>query len=172
MVIAVPNATGEHINHAPLFLPHLHSFTKKSIETLLNKNGYEVVVDNSVASDIIVAARKVENPQPKITSSPDYFEIALARLKKGFATNLLRKGRICQLHWGRHQDQDHSQIISDSTEGIIPRVLWYLSKKFVHMKIMVLKRFVPGCTMLVTCGENKESSFEIQFHDKILLLIK
>lgn len=172
VIVAVPNATGEHINHGPLFLPHLHSFTKESLEILLYKNGYEIIADNSVTSDVIFAAQKVQNSQLKFTSGADYFALALARLKKGFAANLLKKDKIYRLYWGWAQGQDYSQIISENIEGIIPKILWYIDQKIAYFKARILKHFASGCTMLVTHGENKESIFEIQFQDTIRLLIK
>lgn len=172
IILAVPNADGEHINHGPLFLPHLHSFTKGSLEILLHKNGYEVIADNSVMSDVILAARKVHNPQLKFTSNRDYLALALARLKKGFAVDLLQKNRIYRLYWGWAQGQDHVQVISENTNRVVSNFLWYISQKIVYIKTRFLKRFASGCTMLVTYAENKENIFEIQFQDTIKLLIK
>ncbi len=173
LILALPNALGEHINNGPLFLPHLHSFTKESLEILLNKNGYQIVINSSPENfNTIFAAQKVQNPQPRLKPEGDYLGAALARLRKGLAIDQIKINKLYWLYWGWGQDQDQAKLLSESSGGLFPKVSWYLAKKIAFIKAGLFKRFASGCTMLVANGESQGNVLEIQFDKNIKVFVK
>lgn len=54
LILAVPNQLTEPIENIQLFLPHMHSFTPRSLVTLAGRCGYRLVADKSTNSEILM----------------------------------------------------------------------------------------------------------------------
>lgn len=172
LILALPNAEGEHINLSLLYLLHLHSFTKESLEMLLNKNGYEVIVDNSPDdSNTIIAARKTQSPRPRFKTRGDYFDSVLKRIRKGLALDELKKTVWYALYWEQAPERDMAKV-KELGSGFWPKVDWYFKNKIAFIRSRLLKRFTSGYTMLVFPEMIDSQGFEIRFPDKITLLTK
>ncbi len=183
LILALPNADGEHINYALLYLVHLHSFTKESLEMILNKNGYEILIDNSPDnSNTIIAAQKTRNPKLKFKLKNDYFDLVSRRIRKGLAMDEMRRPVWYALYWEQGFERDTARA-TELGLFFLPRVRWFFKDKIAFVRSRFFKRFTPGYTMLVSPAgpepvysefvESVEGNiFEIRFPDKITFLIK
>lgn len=173
LILSLPNSDGEHINYALLYLVHLHSFTKESLELLLNKNGYEIVEDNSPDnSNIIIAARKTRNPQAKFQIKQGYFDSVSKRIIKGLALERMKEGELNKLYWEQGSEIDKAKLLPVYSSQFLQKIDWYFKNKIAYIKSRLLKRFTSGYTMFVAPVKTKGESFEIIFPDKIKFLIK
>ncbi len=171
-ILSLPNAMGEHINYGLFYLVHLHSFTKESLELLLNRHGYEMVADNSAYDDnTIIAARKVQNPQPKLSRSKDYPAQFLKKIQKGMSIDSLGS-RLQELYWEENYDYDFSAAKIAYGNDILAKVIWNIEKAIAFINIKH-RRFTVGYKMLlkkIQSGTNLP--IEIRFPDSIKLLMK
>lgn len=168
LFLSVPDAAGEHINYVLFYLVHLHSFTKESLEFLLNRNGYEIVADNSPDSaNMIVAARKTAAPQPRFRLGDRYFNGFMERVKNGLALDEIGDNRLYRLDWRQEPDRPDSR----SWKAAKP-LNWKLSKLVASAKAL-FGRFSPGYSMLIRAtGPNNEAPLEVKFRDDIRFLVK
>lgn len=172
LILSLPNAEGEHINYALLYLVHLHSFTKESLEKLLNKNGYEIIIDNSPDnSNTIIAAKKTKNPIPKLKMNKNYPDLFSRRIAKGLALNEIKKPVWHTLYWEQGPERDRAEI-KEFGLGFLAKFNWFLRNKVAFIRSRFLKRFAPGYTMLVFPQSSQSDIFEIKFPQKITFLIK
>ena len=175
LILALPNSDGEHINYVLLYLVHLHSFTKESLEMLLNKSGYEIVADNSPDnSNTIIAARKTHSPKPRFKAKRDYFDSVPRRIRKGLAMDEMKRPVWYALCWEQGLERDMAKAI-ELGRGLWPRARWFFKDKIAFIRSRFFKRFTLGYTMLVSpaCPEPVEGNiFEIRFPGKITFLIK
>ena len=173
LILSLPNADGEHINYILLYLVHLHSFTKESLEGLLNKYGYEIIADNSPDdSNTIIAAQKKSAPQPKLKIKQDYFDSVSKRIIKGLALDQMSKKKAWYaLYWEQGAERDKAKATKIGS-GFLPRVNWYFKNKVAFVRSRFLKRFTQGYTMLVSPEMTDDGNFEIRFPDKINFLVK
>ena len=172
LILALPNSVGEHINYALLYLVHLHSFTKGSLEALLNKSGYEIMADNSPDdSNTIIAARKTDNPKPRFETGRDHFDLVSKRVRRGLALDEMRRPVWHALRWEQGPERDKAKA-TELGSGFLPRVNWYFKNKAAFVRSRLLKRFTPGYTMLVSPETAEKDIFEIRFSRKITFLIK
>lgn len=173
LILSLPNADGEHINYALFYLVHLHSFTKESLELLLNKNGYEIIADNSPDdSNTIIAARKTPNPRPQFKIKQNYYDLVLRRISKGLSLNKMVKPVLYELYWEQGVERDRAEITEVGSGGVLQKVNWYFRNKIAYIRSRFFKRFTSGYTMLVSPETSDSGGFEIRFPDKITLLIK
>lgn len=173
LVLSLPNADGEHINYSLFYLVHLHSFTKESLEILLNKNGYEIVADDSPDdSNIIIAARKTHSPKSMFKAKQDYFESVSRRIIKGLALGQMSKKNVrYSLYWEQTSERDSAET-TELGSGFLPKSLWHLRNMFVFVRSRFFRRFTSGYTMLVFPQNDDNDVFKIRFTDKIIFLVK
>lgn len=86
LVLALPNNAGEPTMGVLMFLPHLHSFTRKGLAWLLDEAGYTVLEDRSGDKDLCLIARKTETTERKchkVRHWQDCFWAGEHKLRKG-----------------------------------------------------------------------------------------
>jgi len=179
LVLALPNAVGEHILYGPLFLPHLHAFTKESLEQLLNRHGYQIEVDRSPDdSNTIVGARKLKQPQCRYPRGSDYVGVALDRLRKACCTESVQPGRTARIYWEqRPNHHDISLLLPERRSEAVARLAWLFDSQLAWLKTRLFRSFAAGHTMLVRGLESRYTDpsaapFEIQFGQEVMLLVK
>lgn len=201
LVLSLPNVIGEHSGMVTFFFSHLHSFTKESIERLLNKHGYQLTHDSSPDdSNIIIAAQKVEKPVATLALKSDYKAIAVNKLYKGLALSQFSEPGRYQVYWeSLRSGFDMSRITTSSRLATIKWQIKNLLKRSkkrliaIFPAIKYIKRSARnssigkslatatalprGYTMDVATlkyryTDPKEIPFEIQFSGPIKVLIK
>lgn len=178
-ILSLPNGEGEHINYALLLLVHLHSFTKESLELLLNKHGYEVVADESPdPTNLIFGLRKSGAPRAHFKRRTDYRERAIRRIKQGLQTDSVAGPGLSKLEWEQRTDMiDTARVLPGHSNAALERAAWAARRGAALLKTRVLRRFTANYTMLVRPLERRltspESSvFELQFGDSLQVLVK
>lgn len=173
LIIAVPD--GENMELPSIFwLPHLHNYTRVSLERLLNKNGYAVIIDdNRFPDQIILAAKKVARPRPIFKPRSDYFALAVKTVTAPFAE--LDFGRRYRLCWRKK----HTGVFFRRALGgrFLDR-LWqplewfgrYLFAKLLGRFTYYRSAVVSGLKERLT--DPSEAPIEIQYDDKVKLLIR
>ena len=179
LLLSLPDAAGEHINYALFYLVHLHSFTKESLELLLNKNGYEIVADNSPdKTNIVIAAQKKPDPIPRFKLNQDYHSSFIKRIENGLALNEMGDSRFYNLHWEQKLDEQDSKILLKvKPNGFLGKIGWNLKKTSILAKARLLHRFSTGYSMLVKplpreSAYSEKTPIKIRFKDGIEFLIK
>lgn len=177
LIFALPNAEGEHVNFALLYLVHLHAFTKESLEVLFNRHGYEIVADASPdPTNIIVAARKVTHPQARYATGRDYRKEFVARFKKGFRIGEIADEEPYAIYWQQKTEEaDTSSLEVHLPSPALTRAWWHARKTVDFLKSRYLKRLTGGDRMLLR-NPGKDTTTdgpcEIRFKKEILFLIK
>lgn len=171
LILAIPNAEGEHINHRALYLPHLHAFTKESLEHLLNRCGYRVVQDASPdPTNIIIAAQKTATSSQKIFKyNVDYVTRARERLRTGLGSVVLRKG-MNLLEW--HQQFDGSDRVKTRALGVFGWPLWLFRQAVSYIRSRLFGRLAGSITMLVSPTLEEGDDISVRFPGVIKLLVK
>lgn len=172
LFLSLPNAAGEHINYALFYLVHLHSFTKESLEVLLNRNGYEIAFDNSPDNkNIVIAAKKVSRPEAKLKLSGDYLDKAKTRFKKGLGLEKIDSKDFYELSWAGEKEETDSASIKPTSV-----LNWNFNKVILSAKANIFHRFSLEYRMLASRADKKilsdDAPLEIQFKKDIKFLIK
>ncbi len=172
LVLALPNARGEHINYALFYLVHLHSFTKEGLEIILNRHGYQVVKDSSPdPTNIIVAAQKTADPKPIFPRQTDYLNQTRGRLSKTLGLAVIRPGTLYELNWWQELTASDPARIKPLGGGM-PAWQWKKTIAFLKRK---LGRYDTVYTFLLSAAGNDESAskaVKIFFKDKIGFMAK
>jgi SAM-dependent methyltransferase len=173
LVLAVPNADGEHINHTVFYLLHLHVFTKESLEALLNRFGYEVIEDASPnpANIILAAEKKSGLLAKKFAYREGYMYRANKRLIQGLGFEGMSEGENYCIVW--KQELDGSDAVKVRYLRAFESMLWPLYQVMWFIRSRVLKRISGDITMLVTPRhEQDRENVQIYFEDVVEVLIK
>lgn len=189
IILSMPNAVGEFSMGNLFFLPHLHSFTRKSLGNLLRKYGYKVL-DDSLTTDInlYLVAKKISDSSLGINfeENKNYFASTLEKFKKCLDLDKEYHYKIRRLWWDRRID-DGGQLRFFSN-GLIEMVHWPIAKninRFTHRGAIIksagrkrwLLRSRPIQSLLITDVEKSfvsasDSPIEIQFPGNIKLAYK
>lgn len=178
LIFALPNAEGEHINYALLYLVHLHSFTKESLEVLFNRHGYEIVADNSPdQTNIIVAAKKTAQPQARYKTNQDYKKKFTERFQKGFRLPDIADDKPYALYWEQlTEEADTAKIEKHFSISSATRFWWRVRKGVDFLKSRYLKRVTAGHRLLLRKPDETPSTdvsaCEIRFKKEIFFFIK
>lgn len=171
-IFALPNVAGEHINYTSLYWPHLHGFTKESLEILFNRYGYEVVIDGSTdIFNLCMAFKKTKNPKKMFTTRTDYFDEAKSRFSKGLQLDHITHNSH-KLIWEQTITERDTARIESFRGGVFT---WYISQVKAYIKSRIFKRLTPYYVMLVGRAKKRlstDDSVEIQFKKEIIFLIK
>ncbi len=93
LILSLPNVVGEHSGYNIFYLPHLHAFSKQAVEALLNKNGYEILIDHSPSDlNTIIGAVKRKNPKSIFRKDTEYQKFYIEKFQKELALNRLIGG--------------------------------------------------------------------------------
>lgn len=174
LILALPNVKGEHAGYLVFYLPHLHSFTKESLERLLNRVGYELVMDNSPDDgNIVIAARKVANPKSKLLLRSDYRAVTLAKIRKGLGLDQLTGNGLFQYHWLLGKEFDDALMSRKLPSVALEKARWYALKAVLATKA-ALKRYTSRHIFLVEPFDEPKTMFpiEIQYPEDIIFLTK
>ena len=175
-IFALPDVAGEHINYVSFYLPHLHGFTKESLEQLFNRHGYELVVDGSPdILNIIMAFRKTAQPKAKLTLRNDYESDARKRFKNGLALDQLTQETYFDLKWEQKVTEIDTAQAVPASGGPAAAIFWKVRQLVAYVKSRWFKRLTGYYILLVTPEAKKltsEETVEIQFNGPIQFLIK
>jgi len=155
LMFALPNADGEHILYALLYLLHLHSFTKESLEALFNRHGYEIVADNSPdPTNLIVAAKKVARPQAHYRSDKNHQQVFLERFRKGFRIDDIADALPYAVYWEQKTDSaDTASVEKHFRSSVLTTAWWFARKGIDYVKSRFLKRVTAGHRLLLRIPE-------------------
>lgn len=166
LIISVPRHEGEPSMGVLLFLPHLHSFTRASLERLAARFGYELVDDSRMhAKNVNLAFRKAD-----VAAMPARVDDAFERAIDKYVRTLdLRRRRFGtrRLWWNRRADQ--AGQVSMFGNGWLEAHHWnWLARRRGyenHRSVMItnLRRRFTSMS---------ESPLEIQFRGELTLLYK
>lgn len=175
LVVAVPNAAGEHILHALFFLLHLHSFTKEALDLLLVRHGYQLVADASPdMTHVLLAYQKVAAPQRRQFATTNYTTEVARRLHRMFNGVA---GEYKELLWDERRgeiDWAHPAV------GIRFGKAW-LARKYVNkIKRKLLGDRTRAYRMVIRephraargSDETLPNVYEFSFRKNIVLLVK
>ena len=175
-IFAVPNVTGEHMNYVTLYWPHLHGFTKESLETLFNHHGYEVVLDGSPdILNIILVLKRTKNPKEIFKKRNDYVVESRVRIRLAMGADTLSRG-LSQLLWDQKITERDNASIQKIGEGLfVGIIIWYLKQIIAWIKSRIFKRLSVQYSLLVLPVFEKITqydAFELQFKKTITFLTK
>jgi 2-polyprenyl-3-methyl-5-hydroxy-6-metoxy-1,4-benzoquinol methylase len=93
LIVAVPNQETEPAMSVFFFLPHLHSFSRASLEGVAARHGYSVVDDRHMhPKQVLLVFRKGGAPVPPSPPAPAAFDRAIERYAESFALSRLHVG--------------------------------------------------------------------------------
>ncbi len=171
-IFAIPDAYGEHINYLSLYWPHIHGFTKESLEKLFNRHGYEMIEDESPnILNIVMAFRKTKNPKSKIAHKNNYIEEARNRFVIGLGLDKISSIKLHTVKWEQTITEQDTVEISRIKGGLIR---WYIMQFVSFIKSKIFKRFTAYYVMLIRQSRkiSNNDCIEIQFEKDIMFLIK
>lgn len=174
LIFSMPNADGEHIQYALLYLLHLHSFTLESLEALFNRHGYEIVEDASPdRTNIIVAARKVAEPQARYRTGKDHRAEFVKRFRKGFRLDEAG-GKPYAIYWEQKPEEADTAIVEMHVSlPALTRFWWLMRKALDFVKSRGFKRVTAGHRLLLRTAEAPaDGTCEIRFDGGVLFYIK
>lgn len=184
----LPNFLGE-FSLSPLFyLPHLHSFTKRSLEVLLGTFGY-TLIDASFTTrrELCLLFKKINNkapPRPDVHGDYDYFDSALKKLQRYFRLPLGPKGNK-MLFWGLRNIDIGGRVpyygpgMARFQEILISRLAPLILRRKIAQELehhleskrsSILSFVIEPLTQRYT--SYLESPLEVQFEDNIKLYYK
>ncbi|MBP6885656.1 MAG: class I SAM-dependent methyltransferase [Candidatus Pacebacteria bacterium] len=169
-VLAVPDALGEHAGYQALYPPHLYSYTKYGIETLLMKHGYEVIEDVSPTFDnMILKMIRVDKPSRRFfTKDPRAFQGVLERFEQGLGFNQGEVVKRYGVFWLQPNRSPH-----DFTRIPMRGFQWRIQS--LYMKLLArIGRYRSDHAMYIGPAVKKYSNapFELQWDGPLRLLFK
>lgn len=175
MVIAVPNAANEPSMQSLMFLPHLQTYSKDSLERLFNINNYRLVDDSLTNNnEFVMIGRKENAPIQYEIKQRDYVQEATEKFKRGLALNRNYTAPERRFWWFRPLGMDKGG-----------QIRWYKNKFFNVLRTNILYRSIkwkygtslPLQSCLVKSLTRRyttmaESPIEIQFNGNMYLTYK
>lgn len=168
VLLALPGPD-EHAGYGLFYVPHLHVFTKESLELLLNRFGYELVGNASPDNaNMILAFKKVAVPEKKIPLRSDYRSVVFEKYCNGLGLTTLGDRGLFEYRWLVPNTRiDDAEMVATTQSG------WWLKRvvMFVRSKI---NRFTSAHHFLVQSLDKKmtDTPIEIQYPGNIQLLMK
>lgn len=150
LLFAMPNADGEHLQYAVLYLLHLHSFTKEALERLFNRHGYEIVEDASPdPTNIIIAARKVAQPKPRFATGRDHRAEFRRRFRRAFALDAVEGDGPYAVYWEQKPHETDLAKVERSGTPAMTAAWWHARKALDFVKSRWFDRFTAGHRLLL-----------------------
>lgn len=174
LIFAMPDLLHEPAIVTLFWLPHLHSYTRMTLERLFNTYGYEVVADNFSHRRLMMAAKKVKNPKPRYTAQFDQHEAA-ARLIDWFFLRQMDPERRYMVSWTSKKYQTGVRCVSAhrAIDGFFQSGEWvydFLATRLFHS--FRNRRSVVVSSLEKRITDPKDSYLEIQFDGDIELLVR
>ena len=171
LVLALPNAEAEPMVNTLFWLPHLHAFTKISLEKLLNKNGYELLFDDSKVSDeIIFFAKRSISPKTRLNSSGNYLEKYRKRFDDYFYMSALKDGAKYCFTWSPKTFHTSFQITSDSE--MIDRTRLFFERLYYFFSARLWGKFSNHRSFVYSKIASERVPLEVRYNGKIKLLVR
>lgn len=174
LILALPGGEGEHILFSALYLPHIHHFTRQSLDILLNRYGYEIVVDQSLdVSSVVIGARKVANPKPFFPARAGWEALMRARLERALRIDQMPAGEVCELYWEQaFNDPDRSSLTVIGPQSMRIDWSWKIRSLVAYVKSRYLRRFKPGYRYRVRRAPEEADPLEFHFRGPIRLMLR
>ncbi len=146
LILAMPNGFTEHSMYQTMYVPHLHSFTPESLETLLNQFGYQVRMCNTEhATSVILGAIKKSNPEPTLSKKEHYAKAGIDRLSDALKVTQVAEGDLYELYWEQKpEDTNYSSFSLVHIPRIFFMIAWTVRTWYWHIKTRAFKRFRSG----------------------------
>ena len=186
LLLSLPNAAGEPTLSSVLYFPHLHSFTKYSLETLLQNHHYEVVDDSfTKPRELSILAKKTSRLPKRTPHSGDGFAEGRNKLIQGLDLGTMSRKQRRLIACYRHIDIGVKLPLFQTKTGeeiekaLLPRFLPF----FHHSRLAAQAgrhRASKRHAMLLLAVETlsrrftspEESPLEVQFEGNIMLTYK
>ncbi|MDP3764349.1 MAG: methyltransferase domain-containing protein [bacterium] len=165
IILSVPNFAQEAAMGTLLYLPHLHSFTIKSLNMLLNNAGYQII-DDSLTTDqyINVVAKKTGQFPQSETKTGNYFDKAIMKLKSGLLLKKRLKNLSYYWSWPDYQNRCEKMVRG----GSFKKWLWStFSSQWRSTKL----RCVLVEPLAIPFVSSPKIPIEVQFEDNIKLWV-
>ena len=168
LIIAVPNQKTEQPMSVFFFLPHLHSFTRASLERAAARHGYTVVDDRHTgAKQLVYAFQKQRNPAASNPAPEDgIFERTVEHYVRAFSLDRWRIG-LRRLWWFRRGGPTGQRWMLGT--GALEERRW---ARTVSRKQYDDPRSVAIRSLWRRHTSADESPFEIQFSGPVRLFVK
>lgn len=168
-ILAIPDVAGEHGAYGVFYLPHLHAFSKTSIEILLNRYGYEVVKDYSPDSaNITLLLQKKANLRQLFVRQQSYMPTIFNKLEKSLGVKKINAPAGTLTWLVPHQKLDDAQF--EQSSGLV----WHFKKGIQWAKAKFFKRYISSHAFFVSRLTKRytDDPIEIQFENGIQFLMK
>ena len=171
LIVAVPNQKTEQPMSVFFFLPHLHSFTRASLERAAARHGYAVVDDRHTGSkQLVYVFRKQRNPAAEADNpAPEdgIFERTVEHYVRAFSLDRWRVG-LRRLWWFRRGGPTGQRWMLGT--GSVGRAsLGPDLSRGITTTILVRSRSGRSGDAHTSA---EESPFEIQFSGPVRLFVK
>lgn len=166
-VLAVPNQEREPVMAVLMFLPHLHSFTRASMQTLAARHGYAVVDDRYVVpKQLVFVFQKTTVTPAAVEVAPGVFDRAVERFARALHLDRRHVGR--RRFWWKKRSGEVGQRWMFGRGGFEAR-RW--------QQEVARKEYGETRSLAVTNLRRRhtsvgESPFEIQFRGPVSLFYK
>lgn len=177
LILALPNAEEEPIRSVLFWLPHLHSFTRVSLDLLLRDAGYEIIADDlSYFNNITVLARKSPKPDLRYASPAEgYAESMHERMGRFFPVTPLSQQGLYAMTWKGNGKGDPKTVKLLLPEAL-DRARLLGERQYRRIKARLFGKFEKNVSLAVSgvsgrFADSKESPFEIQFRGPIQLFV-
>lgn len=186
LLLSLPNAVGEPSLSSVLYFPHLHSFTKYSLEALLQNHRYEVVDDSfTKPRELYILAKKTLVSPTKVPHRGEGFEQGKEKLIQGLGLGIISRKPRRLLCCYRHIDIGvelplfKTKIGEKIEKALLPRFLPLLHRKRLAEQVGA-RRASKRHAMILAAIESlsarftspEDSPLEIQFEGNITLTYK
>jgi len=176
-VLAVPNGEREPWIMRLFWLPHIHSFTRTSLEFLMRGAGYEIIDEEKTYPDqLVVIARKTAERKEGDGKTLVYsVEAAVESFCEVMKPVALLPGMRYRLQW-RNKNPTPEYIPAPSSR-IVDRLLRYGEQAYDFLAMRLLGRFTNRRSCVVSeltrrYAYPRNSPIEIQYDGAISFLVR
>ncbi len=164
LTLIVPNGIQEPPIEVLLWLPHLHCFTKKSLEYLLPQVGYALIEADDTGPHLVVVAKKAKSDAlPTSYDNKNIVADEVMRFRKYFAIEVLTGPML--FSWKLKSFEPSLERVSQW--HFLKRFFYYLSARlfgiFYNKRSMIIRPIDSFAT---------KAPIEIRFRDRAELLIR
>jgi 2-polyprenyl-3-methyl-5-hydroxy-6-metoxy-1,4-benzoquinol methylase len=166
LIVAVPNQKTEQPMSVFFFLPHMHSFTRTSLQRAAARHGYTVVNDSHTGSKQLVYVFQKQHAAPAVAATEGVFDQAVDRYVRAFALDRRRFG-LRRLWWLRRGGPTGQRWMMGS--GAWEERRW---QKTVEREGFGEPRSIAIRSLRRRYTTADQSPFEIQFNGPVSLFSK
>ena len=166
-VVGVPNFLEESGFGTLFYLPHLHSFTGRSLSLLLNRHGYEITPLSVMGAQYIdLVSRKKGTPVElnKTANPTDCFEAAVGKLRRDLRLDVYLTGPRYYWCWPDYVERREKSQLGG-------RMGWWFKSNFSKERRSKKLRSAIVSPLEKRFTSPRESPIEIQFNGPIQLLV-